>query len=257
MSMPRILPEIGRRQAPGSGGLARLARLYENTRMAGQPEEYLRRLALCVEMGKTDAASAHPPEMTGEEGADEIARSALQAGVQPADLLARALMPAMERVGNRFRDGEFFLPDVLMSARAMTAAMEHLRPHFLSGKVKHRGRVVMGTVEGDIHDIGKKIVSLFLQGAGWEVVDLGVDVSAEKFLEAVAEHRPRALGLSALLTTTMVRMEGVVRAVKARHPDVLVLVGGAPVTPEFAGRIGADGTAPDPRGAIELLDKTG
>jgi 5-methyltetrahydrofolate--homocysteine methyltransferase len=223
--------------------------------MAEPPESSLRRLALCVEMGKPDAASAHPPEMSGEEGADEIARRALEAGVPPADILARALVPAMERVGNRFRDGELFLPDVLMSARAMTAAMGHLRPHFLSGLVRHRGRVIMGTVAGDIHDIGKKIVSLFLQGAGWDVVDLGVDVSVEKFLESVAEHRPRAVGLSALLTTTMTRMEGVVRAVKERHPEVIVLVGGAPVTPEFAARIGADGTAPDPRGAVELLER--
>jgi len=218
-------------------------------------EDFLEQIALCIERGKVDSAAAFPPDLAGREGSDELALRALQAGVPPADILSRALVPGMERVGRKFRDGELFLPDILMSARAMTAALEHLEPHFLSGGVRRKGRVVLGTVEGDIHDIGKKIIALFLQGAGWEVVDLGVDVPAGKFLEAVAAHGARAVGLSALLTTTMARMEGVVRTVKAAHPDVLILVGGAPVTAEFAARIGADGTAPDPGGAVELLEK--
>jgi len=219
-----------------------------------QPEKILKKIALCIERGKADAASLYPPDLAGEDGADELVRRALEAEVAPEGILARALAPAMERVGRRFRDGELFLPDILMSARAMTAALERLKPHFQSGRVRHKGRIVMGTVTGDIHDIGKKIVCLFLQGAGWEVVDLGVDVPEATFLEAVAEHLPRAVGLSALLTTTMARMEGLTRALKDRHPEVLVLVGGAPVTQEFAARIGADGTSPDPQGAVSLLD---
>ncbi|OGD28483.1 MAG: cobalamin-binding protein [Candidatus Aminicenantes bacterium RBG_13_63_10] len=222
--------------------------------MAERDAALLGRIALCIERGKADAPSPYPPDLAGEEGADELARRALEAGAAPEEVMRRGLVAGMERVGRLFRDGEFFLPDVLMSARAMTAALEHLKPHFLSGRVRHKGKVVMGTVTGDIHDIGKKVVSLFLQGAGWEVVDLGVDVPAEKFLAAVAEHRPRAVGLSALLTTTMAHMEDITRAIKTRHPDVLVLVGGAPVTRDFAEHIGADGTSPDPQGAVELLE---
>lgn len=218
------------------------------------PEKLMEKIALCVERGKVDAASPYPPDLAGEDGADELVRLALESDLAPEGILSRALAPGMERVGRRFRDGELFLPDILMSARAMTAALERLKPHFLSGRVRHKGRIVMGTVAGDIHDIGKKIVCLFLQGAGWEVVDLGVDVPDEKFLAAVAAHRPRAVGLSALLTTTMARMEGATRVLKDRHPEVLVLVGGAPVTHEFAARIGADGTSPDPQGAVSLLD---
>ena len=217
-------------------------------------DSLLERLRACVERGKVNGKSPHPPDLKGQDGADEIARQALDAGVTPQDLLSEALIAGMQRVGERFRNKEIFVPDVLMSAKAMAAAMGHLRPYFTSAAIKHKGIVVMGTVAGDLHDIGKKLVAMIIEGAGWEVVDLGVDVSPEKFLKAVQEHPGCVVGLSALLTTTMVNMETVIRQVKSASPGTRVIVGGAPLTQEFAGKIGADAYSPDPQGAVEFLN---
>lgn len=216
--------------------------------------EILLSLTRCVERGKVNIKSPYPPDMKGQEGADELARKALDAGVPPQDILSGALIVGMQRVGVRFRNKEIFVPDVLMAAKAMAAAMEHLKPFFKSDALKHKGTIVMGTVLGDLHDIGKKLVSMVIEGAGWEVVDLGTDVSPEKFLKAVDEHPGCVVGLSALLTTTMVNMEATVKHVKAKHPNVKVIVGGAPVTAEFAAKIGADGYSADPQGAVEFLN---
>jgi 5-methyltetrahydrofolate--homocysteine methyltransferase len=215
--------------------------------------DILQRLSECVEAGKANAKSAYPPQLKGQPGADELCQGALAAGVRPTDVLERALVPAMARIGEKFSRGEAFVPEMLLAARAMTAAMAHLRPYFASGEVKRRGVFVIGTVAGDLHDIGKNIVAMVVEGGGWEVVDLGVDVKTEKVLEAVARHPGCVVGLSALLTTTMVNMEKTVREIKARHPGTLVLVGGAPVTREFCEMIGASHYSPDPQGAVEYL----
>jgi 5-methyltetrahydrofolate--homocysteine methyltransferase len=215
--------------------------------------EILRNIALCVERGKVDSGSPHPPDMKGRNGADELARKALDQGIEPGDILNRGLIEGMQTVGEKFRRNEIYLPDVLMSARAMTAAMSHLKPFFRSGAIKRKGKIVIGTVAGDLHDIGKKIVGMFFEGGGWEVIDLGVDVTAEKYLSVVKDHQPAAVGLSALLTTTMVNMEAITKAIKSAHPDVQVLIGGAPVTQAFADKIGADAFSPDPQGALEYL----
>jgi 5-methyltetrahydrofolate--homocysteine methyltransferase len=215
--------------------------------------DILQRLSLCVEAGKANAKSAYPPQLKGQPGADELCQEALAAGVRPGDVLERALVPAMGRIGEKFSRGEAFVPEMLLAARAMTAAMAHLRPYFASGEVKRRGVFLIGTVAGDLHDIGKNIVAMVVEGGGWEVVDLGVDVRTEKVLEAVARHPGCVVGLSALLTTTMVNMEKTVREIKARHPGTLVLVGGAPVTREFCEKIGASHYSPDPQGAVEYL----
>jgi len=217
--------------------------------------ERLNEIARRVERGKADAASAYPADLRGEPGTDELVREALADGLMPADILNSGLVAGMDVVGRKFRDCEIFLPDVLMAAQAMTAGLKHLQPYFSSGQVRHRGTVVMGTVSGDLHDIGKKIVSLILEGGGWRVVDAGVDAGPDRFLEAVERHRPQAIGLSALLTTTMVHMEAITAAVKARFPEVRVVVGGAPVTQAFADRIGADGYSPDPRGGLDFLNR--
>ena len=217
-------------------------------------DSLLERLRTCVERGKVSGKSPHPPDMKGQDGADELARQALDAGVTPQDVLSNALIAGMQRVGERFRNREIFVPDVLMSAKAMSAAMAHLRPYFKSDVIKHKGIVVMGTVAGDLHDIGKKLVAMIMEGAGWEVVDLGVDVPAEKFLKAVEEHPGCAVGLSALLTTTMVNMETIIRSIKATSPGTKVIVGGAPLTQDFASKIGADAYSPDPQGAVEFLN---
>lgn len=222
--------------------------------MASSKRDILERIAICVEKGKVNLQSLHPPDMKNQEGADELVWLALKEEIPPAEILGKGLVVGMGQVGEKFQRNEIYLPDVLIAARAMTAGMEHLKPYFLSGDIQHRGRIVMGTVAGDLHDIGKKIVAMIFEGGGWEVIDCGVDVSAESFIEAIDRYSPQAVGLSALLTTTMVSMEQITNEIKLVHPGVLVVIGGAPVTTEFAKRIGADMYSPDPQDALELLN---
>ncbi len=216
--------------------------------------ELLEKIATCVERGKINATSPYPPDLKGQEGADELTQKAVDEGIDPQRILNEALMVGMQRIGVKFRDNKVFVPDVLMAAKAMGTAMGHLKPHFLSGAVKRKGRFVIGTVAGDLHDIGKNLVSMMIEGGGWEIVDLGVDVSSEKFLQAIEEYPGCVVGLSALLTTTMANMEQTVGAIKEKHPDIRVLVGGAPLTEEFAEKIGADRYCAAPHGAVEYLD---
>jgi methanogenic corrinoid protein MtbC1 len=215
--------------------------------------EILDKLGECVEAGKINVKAAFPPHLKGQPGADELCRDALAAGVPPEDILNRALIPAMGRIGDKFSRGDAFVPEMLLAARAMGAALVHLRPFFTSGQVKRKGTVVIGTVTGDLHDIGKNLVAMMIEGAGFEVIDLGVDVKIEKLLAALKEHPQSILGLSALLTTTMVNMEKMVASVKAQFPGVVILIGGAPVTREFCERIGASHYSPDPQGAVRYL----
>jgi 5-methyltetrahydrofolate--homocysteine methyltransferase len=218
-------------------------------------EELLQQLAVCVERGKVNQASPYPPDMKGQDGADELAKKALDEGVAPGDVLEKALIVGMGNIGKKFSANQVFVPDVLMAAKAMTAAMNHLKPFLDSGDVKTKGTFVIGTVQGDLHDIGKNLVCMVMEGGGWKVVDLGVDVSPEKFLEAVKANPGAAVGLSALLTTTMVNMEKTVKLVKDEVPGTCVVVGGAPLTQEFASKIGADAYSPDPQGALDYLNE--
>ena len=215
--------------------------------------DILVKLATCVEFGKVDLNSPYPPEMKNQEGAFELARQALDNGVTPTVILEEALIPAMSRVGQKFSKGEIFVPQMLMAAKAMSSSMVHLKPYYLSGHTKRKGTFIIGTVTGDLHDIGKNLVAMMIEGAGWEIIDLGVDVSVDKFLQAVSVHPDAVLGLSALLTTTMENMRKTVTAVRERHPGLKILVGGAPVTNEFCIKIGADFYAPDPQGAVDYL----
>ncbi|MBD3242760.1 MAG: cobalamin-binding protein [Chitinivibrionales bacterium] len=217
--------------------------------------EILQQIATCVERGKINAASPYPPDMKGQEGADELTKKALDEGIEAEEILGKGLVVGMGVVGEKFRENKIFVPEVLMAAKAMGTAMAHLKPYFESGQVKRKGTFVIGTVSGDLHDIGKNLVAMIIEGAGYEVIDLGVDVSPEKFLAAVDEHPDCAVGLSALLTTTMVNMEKTVKLVKEKHPSVNIVVGGAPLTQEFADKIGADGYSPDPQGAVDFLAK--
>jgi methanogenic corrinoid protein MtbC1 len=216
--------------------------------------ELLQRISDCIEFGKINKAAPFPPQMKGQEGADELTRQALDEGVSAQDILSRALMVGMEKVGIKFRENKVFVPQVLMSAKAMSTAMIHLKPYFLSGEVKQRGTFIIGTVEGDLHDIGKNLVSMMVEGNGWEVVDLGTDVKAEQFVEAMKEHENAFVGLSALLTTTMVNMEKITKAIKEAIPGAKVAVGGAPVSVDFCKKIGADAYSPDPQGLVEYLN---
>lgn len=222
--------------------------------MDSEKKDLLSQIAFCVENGKVNAHSLHPPDMRKRKGADELVQHALSIGISPAEILSQSLVEGMERVGKKFQRNEIYLPDVLIAARAMTIGMEHLKPFFSSGDIQHKGKIVMGTVAGDFHDIGKKIVAMIFEGGGWEVVDCGVDVSAEIFLQTVEKYSPYAVGLSALLTTTMASMEKITEKIKSAYPEVKVVVGGAPVTADFARRIGADMYSPDPQGALDLLN---
>lgn len=215
----------------------------------------LEELSRCVELGKIDRNSPYPPALKDNDGADEIARLLLDEGSSPGDILEKALIPAMSIVGNRFSRNEIFVPQMLMSAKAMSAAMKHLKPYFLSGETKRKGTLCIGTVSGDLHDIGKNLVSMMIEGGGWEVIDLGVDVKKEKFIETLEQNPGCLVGLSALLTTTMTQMEDTVRAIKEKYPDTKILIGGAPVTEDFCNRIGADFYSPDPQGAVNYLSR--
>ena len=179
---------------------------------------------------------------------------ALEQDAGPEDIVAAGLQAAMAVVGEKFTSGEFFVPDMLLAARAATKAMDVVRPHLSSGAVATLGKVVIGTVAGDIHDIGKNLVIMFLQGAGFEVIDLGTDVSEDRFVAAVREYKPDVIGMSSLLTTTMPAMGNTIGALvraELRH-SVKIAVGGAPVTERFATQIGADAYAPDGGAAITV-----
>lgn len=215
--------------------------------------EILDKLARCVEFGKINKVSPYPPDMKDQDGADELAKTALEEGITPDQILENALIPAMARVGEKFNRKEIYVPQMLMAAKAMNSAMNHLKPFFQSGETKRKGKFIVGTVAGDLHDIGKNLVAMMIEGGGWEVIDLGVDVSAEKFLKALDENPGAVVGLSALLTTTMENMKKIVSDIKAKHSDSKILVGGAPVTMDYCTRIGADFYAPDPQGAVNYL----
>ncbi len=215
--------------------------------------DILNRIALCVQTGKIDKVSPYPPDMKGQDGADELTKQALDDGKRPDEILENALIPAMAFVGDRFSRKEIYVPQMLMAAKAMNSAMKHLKPFFQSGETKRKGKFIIGTVSGDLHDIGKNLVAMMIEGGGWEVIDLGVDVGAEKFLKALEENPGAVVGLSALLTTTMENMKKTVLLLKEKHSGLRILVGGAPVTQEYCNKIGADFYSPDPQGAVNYL----
>jgi len=192
--------------------------------------------------------------MKGQDGADEYARQALESGIPAGRILEEGLVPGMARVGVKFRENKIFVPQVLMSAKAMSTAMVHLKPFFSSGEVERKGQFIIGTVAGDLHDIGKNLVSMMVEGSGWEVIDLGVDVPSAKFMETLNNHPNAIVGLSAMLTTTMVNMNSIVRDIRAKHPKQRIIIGGAPLNDNFRKEIGADFYSPDPQGAIEYIN---
>jgi 5-methyltetrahydrofolate--homocysteine methyltransferase len=191
------------------------------------------------------------------KSAGRMAREALEAGVEPAAILADALVPAMTTVGERFECGEYFVPDLLVAARAMKAAFEPLRPLLAHGGAASAGRVVIGTVKGDLHDIGKNLVAAMLEGGGFDVIDLGADVAPSRFVDEVRARGASLVALSALLTTTMPGMKDTIDALRAAgvRDGVRVMVGGAPVTEAFARTIGADGCADNAAGAVRLAKR--
>ena len=185
----------------------------------------------------------------------ELVQAALDQGLKPAEVLNGGLMAGMDLVGVDFRDDKLFVPEVLIAARAMHAGLDVLHPFLATGDITLAGKVMIGTVSGDLHDIGKDLVAMMLEGSGFEVVDMGTDVAPESFVEAIRKEEPDLLGLSALLTTTMPNMKVTIDtlAEAGMRENLKVIVGGAPVTQEFADEIGADGYAPDAGSAIDLV----
>lgn len=179
---------------------------------------------------------------------------ALNEKTDPQSIIDQALIPAMEEVGKRFECGEAFVPEMLMAARAMKAALETIKPYLTSGQSSAIGKIIIGTVKGDLHDIGKNLVASMLEGVGFEVINLGIDVDSNKFIQAINEHQPDILCMSALLTTTMTMMENVIKdlEVAGLRQKVKIMVGGAPVSNDFAMKIGADGYSDNAHAASEL-----
>jgi len=181
------------------------------------------------------------------EGVQKACREAIDAGIPAYKAVTDGMAKGMEIVGEKYENGEYFLAELIMAGETMKEGMKVLEPYLKGGEVKKIGKVVIGTVRGDLHDIGKNIVVTLLNAAGFEVVDLGVDVSPEKFIEAVKQNNPDVVGMSALLTTTMIEMENVIKALKEAglRDKVKIIIGGAPITPEYAEKIGADAAAKD------------
>lgn len=215
---------------------------------------------MCAERGKheMDLQDLRRRLVVGDAGGvKDLVGQALNEGVAAQKILAEALIPGMSEVGDLFERNEYYVPELLLAARAMYTALDILRPKLAASDFEPAGRVVMGTVQGDLHDIGKKLVVIMLEGNGYEVTDLGADVAPERFVEAVQKTGARLVGLSSLLTTTMPAMQKTVRAIRELDPSgsVKVIIGGAPVTQEFTDSIGADGFGRDANAAVTLAKR--
>ncbi|NUQ62059.1 MAG: corrinoid protein [Pirellulales bacterium] len=205
-----------------------------------------------------DPAELYDAILTGNaKKAEEVTKAALEANVNPSELLSKYMIPAMDEVGKRFECNEYFVPELLIAARAMKTSLQLLTPKLAAAGAKATGRVVIGTVQGDLHDIGKNLVASMLEGGGFEVVDLGVDVPAEKFIEAAQGKDGSIVALSALLTTTMTQMRNVIQALEAAglREKTRVIIGGAPITQQYADEIGADGYSDNASAAVGLARK--
>ncbi len=209
-------------------------------------EKILEKLSMLIEVGKIDKNMPYPPDLKGKDGAFEVTLQALEQGIDPQQILNDGLIDGMNTIGEKFSRGEAYIPNMLISAKAMNAALIHLNPYFTSGNIKTKGTAILGTVKGDLHDIGKNLVSLILQGAGWNIVDLGTDVDSEKFIKAINKNKNAIVGLSALLTTTMINMESIIQDIKINNSETKVFIGGAPVSQSYSDSIGADGYFADP-----------
>ncbi|MCX7427974.1 MAG: corrinoid protein [Planctomycetia bacterium] len=204
----------------------------------------------------SDPAQLYDAILTGNAKlAEEVTKAAMEAGADPSELLAKYMIPAMDEVGRRFECNEYFVPELLIAARAMKTSMALLAPAMAKAGTKAAGRVVIGTVKGDLHDIGKNLVASMLEGGGFEVVDLGVDVAPEKFVEVARQQAGSIVALSALLTTTMTMMKAVIQQLDAAgvRDKTKVIVGGAPITQQYADQIGADGYSDNASGAVALV----
>ena len=189
------------------------------------------------------------------KGVAELTNKALAEGLKPSEVLNSGLIKGMSEVGVKFKANEIYVPEVLIAARAMKAGMEILKPKLAENGVEPVAKMIIGTVKGDLHDIGKNLVAMMMEGAGFEIIDLGIDVPAEKFIQAMKDNKPQVVGMSALLTTTMVQIKENIKAFNDAgvRSNVKVLIGGAPVTQKFTDEVGADGYAPDAASAVDKV----
>ena len=217
--------------------------------------ELLKEIADNVILGRSDANVSYPADKKGQLGVKELVQKALDGGTGADKILTEGLIAGMDVVGKRFKANEIYVPEVLIAARAMKVGMQMIRPLLADTGIQPTGTIIIGTVKGDLHDIGKNLVSMMMEGAGFDVVDLGVDVTAEQYVNAAKENPGAVVGMSALLTTTMPMMKDVIEALKAADlgDSIKTVIGGAPVTQNYADEIGADGYAPD---AASAVDKT-
>lgn len=205
--------------------------------------------------GHIDANAKYPPDLKGEPGVREFVQRALDEKVPLSEIVRSGLIAGMDEVGAKFSAGEYFVPEMLMSAKAMKGGLEIVRPLMVGAQSMSAGRVILGTVKGDMHDIGKNLVGMMLEGAGFEIVDVGINAPPEKFVDAARQHPDAIVGLSALLTITMQEMGTTIRALRGAGLANRVMVGGAPVSQQFADEIGADGYAPDAGQAVALAKR--
>ncbi len=215
----------------------------------------LEQIADNIICGHVNANSAYPPERKGQPGVEDLVKTALEQGISPQEILNQGLIKGMGVVGDKFKNNEYFVPEVLVSAKSMKAGMAILKPRLTESGVEPKGTVVIGTVEGDMHDIGKNLVGMMLEGAGFQVVDLGVNVPAAKFVDELKKYPKAILGLSALLTLTMEKMKNTIEALKGEGLKNPVIVGGAPLDQTFSDNIGASGYAADAASAVPLVNK--
>ena len=187
----------------------------------------------------------------------EVTQALIDEGSVPLDIINLGLIAGMNIVGSRFKNGEMFVPEVLMAAKSMSAGIEIVKPLIADKDMPSIGKVLLGTVKGDLHDIGKNLVGMMLESGGFTVINMGIDISPEQFIKAVKEHNPDILAMSALLTTTMLHMKDTIELLKEEglHNKVKVIVGGAPISQDFADEVGADGFAPDAASAVDLCKK--
>jgi 5-methyltetrahydrofolate--homocysteine methyltransferase len=204
-------------------------------------EKYLEQISQAVMEGNRESTTSH-------------VQAALEAKVDANTILQDGLIPAMSEVGRLFEEGEYFVPEMLIAARAMKSGLELIKPLLVSADIKPRGKVALGTVKGDLHDIGKNLVGIMLEGAGFAIYDLGTDISPQQFIDVIEKQEVDLIGLSALLTTTMPMMETTIQAISEAglRSQVKIMIGGAPITKEYADKVGADGFAPDASQATKL-----
>lgn len=219
--------------------------------------DVLTKIAACTEYGKENRETPYPAEMKGEDGVDELVGQAIASGIDARTILAEALMKGMQRVGDKFSRNEVFIPDLLVAANAMKVGLERLKPYFKKDKNPYHGVLVLGTVEGDLHDIGKSIVKIIMEAHGWKVIDLGVNIATKRFMKEIKRNPGCAVGLSALLSTAVRSMEQTVRAIKEKKPGRVVLIGGAAPNEELCKKMGADFYTQDPQQAVEYLNRNG